>query len=106
MLSADFLSLDRRRAAAEALIASDSAGDAWDAVSKLDQLGLDSAQMLSSVTNALVHPSENVRAKAAETLGQLGPAARPALPQLRALRQDEWKMVRDAVEAALPKIGE
>jgi hypothetical protein len=37
---------------------------------------------------------------------RLGAEARPSLPQLRALRDDKGKMVRDAVEAALAKIGE
>ncbi len=95
-----------RLAAAEALVASDNATAAWGALIGLSSLGADEVQTWLPITEALAHPSPNVRAKAAELLGKLGPAARPALPQLRALQNDQWKMVRDAVEIALPKIGE
>lgn len=95
-----------RLAAAEALVASDNATAAWGALIGLGSLGADEAQAWVPIIEALAHPSPNVRAKAAELLGKLGPEARPALPQLRALQKDEWKMVRDAVEIALPKIGE
>ncbi|HTH47447.1 MAG TPA: HEAT repeat domain-containing protein [Candidatus Limnocylindria bacterium] len=95
-----------RLAAAEALLASDNSSVAWEALTALPSLGATEARTLSLASQALGHVSANVRARAAEMLGQLGTAARPARPQLLALRNDEWKMVRDAVEIALPKIGE
>ena len=106
MLTAEFLDKAQHLAAAEAMVASDSAGDAWEALTQLGPLGADADQILTLATGALGHPSACVRAEAAEILARLGPSARPALPKLRALRQDKWKMVRDAVEFALPKIGE
>ena len=105
MLMAEFLDKDQRLAAAEAMIASDSAGDAWKALTQLEPLGADAEQILTLATEALGHPSACVRAEAVEMLGQMGAAARPALPWLRGLQSDPWKMVRDAAESALPKIG-
>lgn len=61
---------------------------------------------MTLITVALANPNAEVRAKAAERLGELVPAARSALPQLRGLRQDPEQAVRDAVDLALPKIGE
>ena len=107
VLSAEARQLaDLRFAAAEALIASDNSGAAWEALVVLPSIDPNGEQTRLLATKALAHPVANIRAKGADVLGRLGPAARPALPQLRALRNDEWKMVRDAVELALPKIGE
>ena len=97
---------EHRFAAAEALIASDSSAAAWDALVVLPSIDPNAEQPRLLATKALAHPVANIRAKGADVLGRLGPAARPAGPQLRALRNDEWKMVRDAVELALRKIGE
>ena len=97
---------EQRFAAAEALLASDSAPNALSALRLLEDFGARWPQLVALITGALAHPDAEVRAEAARHLGVMGPAARPALPQLRALRQDPEKQVRDAVELALPKIGE
>jgi HEAT repeat protein len=56
------------------------------------------------VVNQITSTNERIRAITVEVLGEVGPAARASLPQIRALQNDEWKMVRDAVAEALPKI--
>ena len=96
---------EQRFAAAEALLASDDADHALSAFGRLDQFGSGSPQV-TLITGALINPNAEVRAEAARRLGVMGPAARPALPNLRTLRQDPEQFVRDAVELALPKIGE
>lgn len=48
--------------------------------------------------------NERVRAKAAELLALIGPPASSAIPRLRELRGDPWKMVSDAAEKALGSI--
>ncbi len=48
--------------------------------------------------------NERVRAKAAELLAFIGPPASNAIPRLRELRGDPWKMVSDAAEQALGAI--
>lgn len=93
-------------AIAEAFLASDNSQAAWETLITLPALGPTDAQVLALLTQALSHASANVRARAAEMLGQMGALARPVRSQLLLLQNDEWKMVRDAVEAALPKIGE
>ena len=96
---------EQRFAAAEAILASDSDHFALFAMRDVDLFGTGWPQV-TLITGALANPNAEVRAKAAERLGELGPAARSALPQLRGLRQDPEQAVRDAVELALPKIGE
>ena len=96
---------EQRFAAAEAILASDSNDFALSALSGVYLFGTGWPQV-TLITVALANPNAEVRAKAAERLGELGPAARPALPKLRGLRQDPEQAVRDAVELALPKIGE
>ncbi len=99
------LPTEQRFAATEAILASDSNSDALFALSGVYLFGTGWPQV-TLITVALANPNAEVRAKAAERLGELGPAARPALPKLRGLRQDPEQAVRDAVELALPKIGE
>ncbi len=48
--------------------------------------------------------NERVRAKAAQLLSFIGPPASNAIPRLRELRGDSWKMVRDAADQALSSI--
>jgi hypothetical protein len=48
--------------------------------------------------------NERVRAKAAQLLSLIGPPASNAIPRLRELRGDSWKMVRDAADQALASI--
>lgn len=57
--------------------------------------------ILPSSIAGLTSTNERVRAKAVELLTFIGPPAAEALPRLRELRSDSWKMVRDAAEAAL-----
>jgi len=47
---------------------------------------------------------EFVRAECAKTLGELGSAAKSALPQLKKLLDDESDMVRDAAAKAIKQI--
>jgi hypothetical protein len=54
--------------------------------------------------DGLASPNERVRGKAAELLGIIGPPAAEALPRLRELRSDSWKMVSEAAEAAIKAI--
>lgn len=61
--------------------------------------------ILPSCLAGMTSTNERVRAKAVELLAFIGPPAAEALPRLRELRGDSWKMVRDAVEAALTAIG-
>ena len=49
--------------------------------------------------------NERVRAKAAQLLSLIGPPASNAIPRLRELRGDSWKMVRDAADQALASIS-
>ncbi|HTH48760.1 MAG TPA: HEAT repeat domain-containing protein [Candidatus Limnocylindria bacterium] len=80
---------DRRFSAAEAYLALESNPDRWGALNSLSRQGTNAACLLPVVIPMLNDTTPNVRAKAAEVLGQIGPAARPALPQLRALQNDE-----------------
>lgn len=98
---------DQRFAATEAILASDAPHDAWSAIDILFRdFRFGPTKVVPLFTGALANANAEVRTKAAETLGNLGSTARSALPELRALRQDPEKQVRDAVESALPKIGE
>jgi HEAT repeat protein len=54
---------------------------------------------------ALEDDDGDVRREAAEALGELGRAARPALPRLRQLANDPEIMVRYAANHARAKIG-
>ncbi len=61
--------------------------------------------ILPSCLTGMASTNERVRAKAVELLAFVGPPAAEALPRLRELRSDSWKMVRDAAETALTAIG-
>jgi HEAT repeat protein len=54
---------------------------------------------------ALNSERELARAEAARTLGELGELAKPAIPRLKELLEDESPMVRDSASAALQKLG-
>jgi HEAT repeat protein len=57
--------------------------------------------LVSGLTSPLVHS----RRGAAETLGELGPAAKDALPALQKAAADEDKSVHDAAIEAIKRIG-
>jgi HEAT repeat protein len=64
-----------------------------------------SAEGVPALTGALqAARSAEGRAGLARALGEVGAAARPAVPQLRALLQDDSLDVREAAEKALKKI--
>jgi len=60
---------------------------------------------LPHLTRGLEHSRAFVRAEAAEGLGRLGPAAKPAVPALLKALQDEQQLVQEAARAALDNIG-
>lgn len=60
--------------------------------------------LLPTSLGNLSSTNERVRAKAAQLLAFIGPPASNAIPRLRELRGDSWKMVRDAADQALASI--
>ncbi len=82
LLSSKKPPIKQRFAAAEALLASDSATDALSALGLLEQFGASWPQVVALITGALAHPDTEVRAEAARHLGVMGPAARRALPKI------------------------
>ena len=59
---------------------------------------------MPALTETLQDAEWSVRRQAALALGQIGPAARTALPSLQKLRSDHDKLVRKAAEEAVSKI--
>jgi hypothetical protein len=68
-------------------------------------LGRRSLRSLDEVTEGLSEEVEAVRTAAARTLGELGPAAEPAMPALLIALADHSPAVGDAVRRALRAIG-
>ncbi|MGA2035048.1 MAG: HEAT repeat domain-containing protein [Thermoguttaceae bacterium] len=66
---------------------------------------LDTKETIAYFRAALKHANVSVRALAAKQLGELGPSAKEALPELTMLLQDEEQLVRDAAEEAIKRIG-
>jgi HEAT repeat protein len=56
-------------------------------------------------TEALSDSREHVRAEVANALGDIGPAAKSALPALRQATKDEFAEVREAAKAAIEQIS-
>jgi HEAT repeat protein len=56
-------------------------------------------------TQALSDSREHIRAEMATALGDIGPAAKSALPALKKATEDEFAEVRAAAKAAIKKIG-
>ena len=57
--------------------------------------------VIPGTIQALTSTNERFRARAADLLGTLGPLSQPAIPRLRALRDDPWAMVRTSAAQAL-----
>ena len=64
----------------------------------------DRAAWDKALTEALKDPAWGVRRHAALALGDIGPAARPALPRLEALRKDPDSLVRKAAQVSAGKV--
>ncbi len=76
------------------------------AVLALGRAGAGTAEVVPALAEALEDARTDLaRRAAAQALGEVGPEARPAVPQLRGLLHDENADVRLAVEEALRKIG-
>ena len=60
---------------------------------------------LRVATEMLSDGESNVRCQAAELLGNLGPAGRPAIAELQRLLDDTEECVRRQVAGALANIG-
>jgi predicted Ser/Thr protein kinase len=69
------------------------------------ELPPDAGLLVPSLVRALTHDQPRVRAEAVRALGVTGPAARPAVPDLLALRADPSPEVRRAVEEALDRLA-
>jgi HEAT repeat protein len=78
---------------------------ATDAIAPLVAAMKDEAAV-EPLTAVLKDPKANVRRDAARSLGQIGPAARPAVPALRALANDPDEGVRAAAKKSLGILGE
>jgi len=61
---------------------------------------------VSALTAALEDPSDGVRYWAASELGDIGPAAKPALARLRKLNKEKFIGLRIAAAYALCRLGE
>lgn len=69
------------------------------------ELPSDAGLLVPSLVRALGHSSARVRAEAARALGATGAAARPAVPDLLALRADPSPEVQSAVRQALERLA-
>ncbi len=58
------------------------------------------------MSEALKDPESNVRYRAAQALGRIGPEAKAAAPALKEALKDENELVRKATGEALRKITE
>ena len=56
------------------------------------------------LTDALSHQRSDIRAEAAQALGEIGPNANPALPALKKATEDENEVVRSAAKTAIELI--
>ena len=73
----------------------------WQALEAASCVRCEAKRVVPALVSVLHQENERYRAKAAESLGRLGVAARDAVPQLRILLGDEWLMVRQAATNAL-----
>jgi hypothetical protein len=78
----------------------------WQSYTQLGELGPDAWRAVPLLCEGLKHWNERIVAKAAETLGRIGPAARAALPELEAQRHHPHLVVREAVEQAIRSIND
>ncbi len=77
----------------------------WLTYSRLGKLGADAGAAVPKLIEGLQFQETHLIAKAAETLGQVGPTAHAALEPLHALRAHPELVVREAVEEAIRKIS-
>ena len=64
-----------------------------------------SGQALPVLVDALEHGTDSVRLAAAIALGRIGEKARPALPQLKAAMEDDYKYVGRVTKYTLERLG-
>src|SRR5206468_1660033 len=99
------------RAALFAALADARQGIRWRAAEALNLIGLDPGHDLGSLVTALGNRDLYVRAFAAWSLGQMGPAAgeaagaQAALPALQAARRDPNDAVREAAAGAATRVA-
>lgn len=68
---------------------------------ELGSLGTKVKSAVPMLREALKNEEDRIVAKAAESLGKIGPAAKDALPDLEALRNHPQLLVREPVEEAI-----
>lgn len=88
-------------AAAVYEMASKNRSAQWVSVIELGSLGTKVKSAVPMLREALKNEEDRIVAKAAESLGKIGPAAKEALPDLEALRKHPQLMVREPVEEAI-----
>lgn len=71
----------------------------------LGHFGQDAAIAVSDLVRCLKHRQASVRRSAAIALGQIGPKAEMAVPDLSLLKEDDSLQVREAVNEALSLIS-
>ena len=98
------IDLALRLAALEPALEFGDTSGRWNALETVLTLKESAAPLARPTIALLSEKNERVRAKAAEAVGSLGPAAREAEPALRSLLDDKWAIVRESAEAALEKI--
>jgi hypothetical protein len=98
------IDLALRLAALEPALEFGDTSGRWTALETVLTLKTNAAPLIRPTIALLSDKNERVRAKAAEAVGSLGPAAREAEPMLRSLLEDEWAYVRESAEGALKEI--
>jgi hypothetical protein len=76
----------------------------WGTARSLAELGPLATPVVPELVGVLDHPHERARARAAETLGEIGQLAQSAVARLEKAAQEETGMVRIAAAEALIKI--
>jgi len=73
----------------------------------LSEIGADAADATPELVSLLSHENAEYRAQAVMTLGDIGPAAKAAVPAIvNSLETDEWSAVRYASAYSLGRIGD
>jgi HEAT repeat protein len=76
----------------------------WATLELLSCIRSEAKQTAPAIARFLRHDNERLRAKAAETLGRLGPVVQEYAGEIRTLLGDDWLMVREAATNALKRI--